>query len=135
MSDAHQNIENESLAALFNGIVVDLQHLAEQELQLAKSEVEDELRRRATSAKHFAYVVATLFLAAFHVCFVFVYLLHGVSSSAPNESGGLSLWSSHLTVALVLVGIAGIPTVIEQARSLLPMLRHQVTSHSKKDEA
>lgn len=135
MSEEHLNIESQSVAELLSGIVDDLHKLAEQELQLAKSEVEDELRRRATSAKLFLGVVATLFLAAFNLCFAFVHLLHGVSSSAFDETGGLSLWSSHLIVAFVLVGIAGTPTVFEQARGLLSMLRDHVTSRPKKDVA
>lgn len=135
MSEAEQDLENQSIAALFSGIVVDLQQLAEQQLQLAKSEVEDELHRRATSVKLILGLVAVLFLAAFNLCFAIVYLLHGVSSNSSNGSGGIPLWMCHLIVAMILAGIAGILAGLERASRLQPALPRDGSSLRKKDVA
>jgi protein-S-isoprenylcysteine O-methyltransferase Ste14 len=72
-----------SLTSLVGGIVDDLQRLIRQELQLAKTEVQQEWEKAKTAAASMAAGTALLGLAAVLICFMFVYLLAAYVTAIP----------------------------------------------------
>jgi len=72
-----------SLTSLVRGIVDDLQRLIRQELQLAKTEVQQEWEKTKTAAGSMAAGVALLGLAAVLLCFMLVHLLHHYVDAIP----------------------------------------------------
>lgn len=133
MSEDHQAIQDQTMADLFSGIVVDLQQLAEQQLQLMKSEVDDELRQRASSTKIVLCMIAVLFLAAINLSFGFAYFLHSVSGATGIESGGLPLWVCHFSVALILICTAGLLALLQKSRQFPPWFRREVVPQATKE--
>ena len=103
-------------AALLSGILGDLQHLVEQQFQLTRREIEEELRQRATAAAVFGIGLAVFFLDAIVLCMTLAHLLHWVASPPGTDPAALPLWACHAVVAAVLVIIGGIMTYVGRAR-------------------
>lgn len=103
-------------AALVSGILSDLQVLVEQQCQLTRREIEDELRQRAVALSVLALGVGVLFLDAFVVCLALVHLLHWMASPPGNEPAWLPLWACHAVVAAVLSVSSGILVQIGRNR-------------------
>jgi Flp pilus assembly protein TadB len=82
-----------SLTHLVSGIVGDVQQLIRQEVQLARTEIKQEWDKARTAAGTMAAGFALLVLAAFMLCFLFVYLL---------ETAGVPLWGGFGIVGGVL---------------------------------
>jgi len=72
-----------SLTSLVGGIVDDLQRLVRQELQLAKTEIQQEWEKTKTAAASMAGGVILLGLGAVLLCFMFVYLLAAYVTAIP----------------------------------------------------
>jgi hypothetical protein len=72
-----------SLTSLVAGIVDDLQRLIRQELQLARTEVQQEWEKTKIAAESMAAGVALLGLGAVLLCFMFVYLLATYVTAVP----------------------------------------------------
>jgi uncharacterized membrane protein YdcZ (DUF606 family) len=73
-----------SLTSLLSGIVDDLQRLIRQELQLAKTEMQQEWEKTKTAAASMAAGVGLLGLAAVLLCFFFVKLLAAYVTAVPE---------------------------------------------------
>jgi hypothetical protein len=106
----------QTAASLLTGIVGDLQHLVEQQLQLTRRKIEVELRQRAVAAAVIASGVGSLFLAAMAFCLASAHWLHWVALSPGTDPAWLPLWACHAAVAAVLATIGGILALIGRAR-------------------
>jgi len=106
----------QSTASLLSGILGDLQHLVEQQFQLTRREIEDEIRKRARAAAVFALGAALLFVGAIVACLGLVHLLHFVSLPRAAEPAEFPLWACHGVVAAVLAAIGGILVLVGRAR-------------------
>jgi hypothetical protein len=106
----------QSAASLLNGILGDLQLLVEQQFQLTRREIEDELRRRATAAAIFALGVLVAFLGGIVFCLGLAHLLHWAALPPGSDPAWLPLWACHALVAAVLIVIGGYAAHVGRAR-------------------
>ncbi len=97
---------DQTAASLVSGILGDLQHLVEQQFQLTRREIEDEIRQSAIAAAVFASGAVVLFLGAAVFCLGLVHLLHWISMPRNADTAWLPLWACHAFVAAVLA-VAG----------------------------
>ena len=102
MSTDVEDPPEQTTASLVSDILGDLQHLIEQQFQLARREIEVGLRQRAAAAAVFGLGVVILFLAAIAVCLALSHLLHWVASPPGTDPASLPLWACHAVVAAVL---------------------------------
>jgi hypothetical protein len=100
----------QTAASLLSGILGDLQHLVEQQFQLTRREIEDEIRQRAIAAAVCALGVTILFIGGIVFCFGVVHLLHFVALPGGTDPAWLPLWACHALVAAVLAVIGGLVT-------------------------
>jgi hypothetical protein len=107
---------DQTAASLVSGILGDLQHLVEQQLQLTRREIEVELRQRATAAAVFGFGMGSFFLAAMEICLASAHGLHWMALSPGTEPARLPLWVCHAAVATVLAVIGGILALVGRAR-------------------
>ena len=106
----------QTAASLVSGILGDLHRLVEQQFQLTRREIEDELRHRAAAAAVFALGMGILFLDAIVLCLTLAHLLHWVTSPPETDPAWFPLWACHAVVAAVLVVIGGILAHVGRAR-------------------
>ena len=106
----------QTAASLVSGILGDLQHLVEQQFQLTRREVEEELRQRAAAAAVFGLGTAVLFLDAIALCLTLAHLLHWVASPPGTDPAWLPLWACYAVVAAVLAVSGGMMVLIGRAK-------------------
>ena len=117
-----------STLALVSGILVDLEHLVEQQLQLTRREIEEELRQSSVAAALLALGVGLFFLAATALCLSGAHLLHWATSPPGTDPAQLPLWACHAIVALLLVVVGGILTQVARIRfRSVPQCRNPLT--------
>jgi thiamine transporter ThiT len=110
--------EPPSMASLVGGIVHDAQQLIQQEILLARREMQQELDKTKTAAVSFGAAVTVLGLGAILVCFMLVYMLH--------EVAGLPLWGSFAIFGAGFVLGGGILfTVAKNKASAISMVPRQ----------
>lgn len=112
----------QTAASLVSGILGDLQRLVEQQFQLTRREIEEELRQRVAAAAVFGLGVGILFLGAIVLCLTAAHLLHWVASPPGTDPAWLPLWACHTVVAAVLAVSGGILAQVGRAmfRSVTP---------------
>ena len=116
MSTDLEDPPEQTAASLVSGILGDLQHLVEQQFQLTRREIEEELRQRAAAAAVFGVGVGFLFLDAIVLCLTLAHLLHWVASPPGTDPAWLPLWACHAVLAAVLTVGGGILALIGRAR-------------------
>lgn len=116
MSTEVEHPPEQTAASLVSGILGDLQHLVEQQFQLTRREVEEELRQRATAAAIFGLGVGVLFLDAIVICLAVAHLLHWMASPAGTDEAWLPLWACYATVSAVLDVIGAVLVLVGRAR-------------------
>ena len=116
MSTEVEDPPEQSAASLVSGILGDLQHLVEQQFQLTRREVEDELRQRASAAAVFGLGMGVFLLDAIVLCLTVAHLMHWMASPPGTDPAWLPLWACHAVVAAVLVVIGGILAVVGRAK-------------------
>lgn len=97
-----------SALSLISGILIDVEHLVEQQLQLTRREIEEEVRERLTAVAIMAAGFVSFLLAAVMLCLSLVYLLHWATSPAGTDPAQVPLWGCYAVLALVLAIIGGI---------------------------
>ena len=93
---------DQTAASLVSGILGDLQHLVEQEFQLTRREIEDEIRQRAMAAAVIVLGATIFLLGAIVFCFGLADLLHWATLPRGADAAGFPLWACHVVVAAVL---------------------------------
>ena len=106
----------QTAASLVSGILGDLQHLVEQQFQLTRREIEEELRQRVAAAAVFGLGVGVLFLDAIVLCLTAAHLLHWAASPSGTDVAWLPLWACYAVVAAVLAVSGGIMVLVGRAR-------------------
>ena len=124
MSTDLENPPGQTAASLVSGILGDLQQLVEQQFQLTRREIEDELRQRATAGGIFFLGLGVSFLSMILLCLTLVHLLHWLTSPPGTDVAWLPLWGCHAVLAAVFAIIGGILTLVGRARfqSVTPFL-------------
>ncbi len=113
------NVENspaQSTLSLVKGVLVDLEHLVEQQLRLTRREIEDELRQRSADAMIVAIGLGIVFLAAGGFCLAFAHLLHWFSSPTGADPAWFPLWACQGVVAVALSIVGGILTNVGRTK-------------------
>ncbi len=103
-------------ASLVSGNVGDLQQLVEQQFQLTRQEIEEELRQRTEAATIVVAGMAVLFLDAIVFCQALALVLHWVASTPSTDPARLSLWACYAVVAGMLIVIGAIVTLLGRSR-------------------
>ena len=116
MSTNAENRPAQSSISLVRGILVDLEHLVEQQFQLTRREMEDELRQRSADAMIVAIGIGILLLAAGGFCLAFALLLHWFSSPAGADPAWFPLWACHGVIAMALAVVGGILTHVGRTK-------------------
>lgn len=116
MSAGVEEPAKQTAASLLSGILGDLQQLIEQQFQLTRREIEDELRQRATAGAVFGLGIGGLFLGVVLLCLSLVHLLHWAASPAGADPAWLPLWACHAVAAVAIVVIGGILTYVGLAK-------------------
>lgn len=116
MSTDIEYLPEQTAASLVSGILGDLQHLVEQQFQLTRREIEEELRLRTAAAALFGLGAGVLFLSASVVCLTLIHLLHWIASPSGADPAWLPLWACHAVVAAVLAASGGILAQVGLAR-------------------
>lgn len=122
MSIDVEDATTETASTLVSGILGDLQHLVEQQIELSRREIEVELFRRASAATVFVIGLGLFVLDAMIVCLTIVHLLHWMASAPGTDPAWLPLWACFGLVAAILIVIGGIVVSVGRARfeSLVP---------------
>ena len=128
MATEVQSPPETSTLALVSGILVDLEHLVEQQLQLTRREIEEELRQSSVAATLLASGIAFFLLAATLLCLAGTHLLHWATSPSGTDPAQLPLWACHAIMALLLLIVGGILTQVARIRfRSVPRLRNPLT--------
>jgi len=116
MSTNVEHPPEKTAASLVSGILGDLQQLIEQQFQLTRREIDEEIRHRAAASAVFALGIGILFLNGIMLCLTGTYFLHWVTSPIGTDSASIPLWGCHAAVAVVLTILGGVVTQIGRAR-------------------
>lgn len=116
MSTDIEDQPEQTAASLVSGILSDLHQLVEQQFQLTRREIEDELRQRVAAAKILGLGIGISFLGAIVLCLTLAHLLHWSVSPPGTDPARLPLWACHALVTAGLVVIGGILAQAGQAR-------------------
>lgn len=116
MSTEVENPPEQTAASLVSGILGDLQHLVEQQFQLTRREIEEELRQRAAAAAVLGLGMGVFFLDAIVLCLSLAHLLHWMASPLGTDPAWLPLWACYTVVAAVLAVGGGILALVGRAR-------------------
>ena len=116
MSTVIQDPPQQTAASLLTGILGDLQQLVEQQFQLTRREIEEELRQRTAAAAVFALGTAAMFLGALMLCLALTHLLHWAALPAGTDPAWIPMWGCYAVVAAVLFILGGILAVVGRAR-------------------
>ncbi len=128
MASDVQGPREPSTLTLVSGILVDLEHLVEQQLQLTRREIEEELRQSSVAVAILASGVGFFFLAATALCLAGSHLLHWATSPPGTDPARLPLWECHAIVALLLLVVGGILTQVARIRfRSVPQCRNPLT--------
>ncbi len=100
----------QTAASLVSGILDDLQHLVEQQFQLTRREIDEEIRQRAAAGAVFAVGMGVLFLDAIVFSLTLAHLLHRVASPPSTDPAWLPLWACYAVLWAVFVVIGGVLT-------------------------
>lgn len=95
-----------TVTALVTGVLGDLQLLVEQQFQLTRCEIEQELRQRAKACAILGAGIAGLFLSAMLLSLSAAHGLHWAASPANSDPARLPLWGCEILVAIAVAGIA-----------------------------
>ena len=106
----------QTTASLVGGILGDLQRLVEQQFELTRQEIQEELRLRIAAGILFAAGIGLIFLGAIESCLGLAHLLHWAASPAGTETAWLPLWGCHAVVAAVFAVIGGVLVQVGRAR-------------------
>jgi hypothetical protein len=106
----------QTAASLVSGILVDLQHLVEQQFQLTRMEIEREFQKRAAAAALFGLGLGVCFLGAVMTSLALAELLHWAASPAGTDPALLPLWTCYAVVAAVLFAVGGVLTLASRAK-------------------
>jgi hypothetical protein len=106
---------DQTAASLVSGILGDLQHLVEQQFQLTRREIEDEIRKRTRAAVVLVLGVTVVFLGAIVFCLGVAHLLYWAALPSGSDSAWLPLWACYGVVAAVLAVIGGFVAHVGQA--------------------
>src|SRR6185436_10776110 len=112
MSTDLEDPPEQTAASLVTGILGDLHHLVEQQFELTRREIEDELRQRVTATAVFGVGAGFLFLAAVVLCLTVAHLLHWVASPPGTDPAWLPLWACYGVVAAVFAVDGGILSLV-----------------------
>jgi len=116
MSAEVQGPPEPSTLALVSGILVDLEHLVEQQLQLTRREIEEELRQSSVAVAIFGSGIGLFFLTTIQLCLAGVHLLHWMTSPAGTDPAQIPLWACHTIVAVLLAVVGGVLIQIARIR-------------------
>ena len=116
MSTDVERPPEQTAAALLSGILGDLQQLVEQQFELTRREIEEELRLRATAATAFGLGIGVMFLDAIVLCMTLAHLMHWMASPPGTDPAVIPLWACYGVVAAVLVVIGGSMTLVARSR-------------------
>jgi hypothetical protein len=109
MADPSGTESAPSLTALVGGIVNDLQQLIRQELQLARTEVKQEVDKAKAAAVSLAAGAGMACVAGLMLCHMVVYILHEVAE--------LPVWGSYGIVGGALAVFSGLLLAIGRAKA------------------
>jgi hypothetical protein len=122
-------------ASLLSGILGDLQRLVEQQFQLTRREIEDEVRKHYGAGVILFCGMAMLFLSSMEFCLTAAHWLHWITSPVGTDVASLPLWGCHAVIALVLLVLGGTVTVIGRAKfNAIQATPNPVTEISKERE-
>ena len=115
-TDVIDDPAKQTATSLLTGILADLQHLVEQQFQLTRREIEQELHQRAAAGALFGAGIGLLSLGVIVLCLAAVHLLHWVASPPGSDPAWLPLGACHAAVAAVFVVIGGILAQVGRVR-------------------
>jgi uncharacterized membrane protein YqjE len=117
-----QDPPQQTASSLVTGILGDLQRLVEQQFQLTRREIEEELRQRLAAAAVFALGIVALVFGAGLACLSLTHLLYWAASPAGADPAWLPLWACQAMVAAVLCLIGGSLALVGRTRfrSIIP---------------
>ena len=102
----YENASTTSTATLISGVVDDVQNLVKQQFQLARKEIERDIRKGKEAFFMFVGGGSLLLLAMFEFTLAIAHWIHWFSSPVGTEAASLPLWGCHAIVAGVF-GILG----------------------------
>jgi len=103
------DIRNEaggSVPSLMSGIVGDVEHLIQQQVQLTRAEIKADVGRLKESAALLVPGVGLIFVGVIALSWMLVYLLHALTSPAGTDPASVPLWGCFGIVG-VLLAIGG----------------------------
>lgn len=98
----------QSTGSLVTGILGDLQRLVEQQFELTRREIEEEVRQRVAAATMFAAGLGSVFIGAVGLCLAVAHLLHWAASPPGADPAAIPLWACHALVAVVVAIVGAI---------------------------
>lgn len=107
MSTGIEESQQQTTASLVTGILADLQMLIEQQIQLARKEIEEGVRRRLIAVRFLVTGGALCFLGAVLESFAVSHLLFWLSSTTAETTARIPLWACHAIVGTAAI-IAGV---------------------------
>lgn len=128
MSTDLEDHVHQSAASLLSGILGDLQLLVEQQFQLTRQEIEEELRLHLAAASVFALGIGVFFVGGIVFCLSMAHLLHWAALTPGVDPAGLPLWACHAVVAAVLFLAGGVLVLRGRAKfKLIDVYRNPAT--------
>jgi hypothetical protein len=107
---------DQTAAALLSGIVGDLQHLLQQQLQLMRQEAGIAVRQRTGAGLTIGLGAAISLIGGFTLSLALSHLLYWLLTPVGMDPGRLPLWGCYGVIAVLLLVIGGVMTRVGLAR-------------------
>jgi len=105
MANQVPTVSESGLSTLVQEIVSDIGDLIKHQIQFARTEVKNDLRKSQRAATLLALGVGGVFLGLVIFSLMLVHLLHYLTLPAGTEVPGLPLWACYAIVSVLFLGI------------------------------
>jgi len=119
-------------AHLVRGIVNDIGDLVKQQMQFARAEIKEDLRKSKEACMLLALGAGSAFAGVLFLGLMLVYLLHWLTAPANSDPSSLPLWGCYAVVA-GLFTITGVGLITAAQRLFASSLPEQTVQTAKEN--